>query len=237
MFSLRLASSSRSANGFALGGGPRWSRHLQGPLRFLPRQQHQARIPKRAEIATQDAGIGFSHHVLRRHDDPGLRAHARTKAEPLRVSHGKGISNWRRSEWPVCAPRPRRQFSHQATDWNGWGVEADNSRYQPKPGLSAADVPKLKLKWAFGFPGDRAAYAQPAVVGGRRFRRQRRRNGVFARCSHGMHLLGLQSGTGVRTAIVIASAKTGGRYVAYFGDLAEPTFTRWMRKLASCSGR
>src|SRR5689334_14637082 len=26
------------------------------------------------------------------------------------------------------------------SSWNGWGVDATNSRYQPKPGLTAADV-------------------------------------------------------------------------------------------------
>jgi polyvinyl alcohol dehydrogenase (cytochrome) len=51
--------------------------------------------------------------------------------------------------------------------WNGWGQDSANSRYQPKPGLSAADVPNLKLKWAFGFPGGAQAYGHPAIVGGR----------------------------------------------------------------------
>ena len=30
-----------------------------------------------------------------------------------------------------------------------------------------SDVPTLKVKWAFGFPGGRTAYGQPNVVGGR----------------------------------------------------------------------
>jgi polyvinyl alcohol dehydrogenase (cytochrome) len=50
--------------------------------------------------------------------------------------------------------------------WNGWGRDLDNSRYQPKPGLSAADLPKLKLKWAFGYRGS-SVYGQPTVVMGR----------------------------------------------------------------------
>ena len=36
-------------------------------------------------------------------------------------------------------------------------------------GLSAATVPNLKLKWAFGFPGGTSAFGQPAVVAGRVF--------------------------------------------------------------------
>ena len=35
--------------------------------------------------------------------------------------------------------------------------------------LAAADVPKLKLKWAFGFPGVKSVYGQPSVVAGRVF--------------------------------------------------------------------
>ena len=36
-------------------------------------------------------------------------------------------------------------------------------------GLTAADVPKLKLKWAFAFPGDLQSYSQATIVGGRIF--------------------------------------------------------------------
>jgi polyvinyl alcohol dehydrogenase (cytochrome) len=34
-------------------------------------------------------------------------------------------------------------------------------------GLTAAQVPQLHLKWAFGFPDATSAWAQPTVVGGR----------------------------------------------------------------------
>ena len=55
--------------------------------------------------------------------------------------------------------------------WNGWGVNTRNTRYQDAAaaGLTAADVPKLKVKWAFGFPGELSADAQPAIAGGRVF--------------------------------------------------------------------
>ena len=53
--------------------------------------------------------------------------------------------------------------------WNGWGVDNLNTRFQPAAaaGLTASQIPSLKLKWAFGFPGARTAYGQPNVVGGR----------------------------------------------------------------------
>ncbi len=55
--------------------------------------------------------------------------------------------------------------------WTGWGNDASNSRFQnaKAAGLSAADVPKLTLKWAFGFPGATAASGQPTVAAGRVF--------------------------------------------------------------------
>jgi polyvinyl alcohol dehydrogenase (cytochrome) len=46
-------------------------------------------------------------------------------------------------------------------DWTNMGVNANNDRFQRHPGLSAADVPKLKVKWAFSMTGG----GQPAVVG------------------------------------------------------------------------
>src|SRR5215472_2567771 len=49
--------------------------------------------------------------------------------------------------------------------WNGWGVNLSNTRFQnaSAAGLSAAELPRLKLKWAFGFPGDMNAFAQPTI--------------------------------------------------------------------------
>lgn len=58
-----------------------------------------------------------------------------------------------------------------APEWNGWGADASNSRFQPEKAaqIPAAQVPNLKLKWAFGFPGVRSVMGQPTVAGGRIF--------------------------------------------------------------------
>ena len=58
-----------------------------------------------------------------------------------------------------------------APAWNGWGVDAQNSHFQPaaQAGLSADQVPRLQLKWAFGFPDASSAWAQPTIAGGRLF--------------------------------------------------------------------
>jgi polyvinyl alcohol dehydrogenase (cytochrome) len=55
-----------------------------------------------------------------------------------------------------------------SAQWNGWGRDVENTRYQPEPAIRATDVPKLALKWAFGFQGSAVA-GQPTVVDGRLF--------------------------------------------------------------------
>jgi polyvinyl alcohol dehydrogenase (cytochrome) len=48
-----------------------------------------------------------------------------------------------------------------AADWASVGVDASSTRFQRSPGLSKADVPKLKVKWAFSMTGG----GMPTVVG------------------------------------------------------------------------
>ena len=55
-----------------------------------------------------------------------------------------------------------------SAQWNGWGQDVENTRYQPEPAIRAPDVSKLALKWAFGFQGSAVA-GQPTLVDGRLF--------------------------------------------------------------------
>src|ERR1022692_4381392 len=55
-----------------------------------------------------------------------------------------------------------------SVQWNGWGRDLDNSRYQPEPAIRASDVPKLAVIWAYGYQGG-TAYGQPTIVDGRVF--------------------------------------------------------------------
>jgi polyvinyl alcohol dehydrogenase (cytochrome) len=48
-----------------------------------------------------------------------------------------------------------------ASDWPALGPDENSTRFQPNPGIHAADVPRLKVKWAFSMPGG----GQPVVVG------------------------------------------------------------------------
>ena len=69
----------------------------------------------------------------------------------------------------MCKAGPTPDFSK--VSWNGWGQNSSNTRFQDaaNAGLKASDVPKLKVKWAFGFPGEQSVMAHATVVGGRLF--------------------------------------------------------------------
>ena len=56
-----------------------------------------------------------------------------------------------------------------SAQWNGWGRGLENTRYQPEPAIRASDVPRLALKWAFGYPGASTTVGQPTLVDGRLF--------------------------------------------------------------------
>ena len=114
----------------------------------------------------------------------------------------------------TAAPKP---LAISSTDWNGWGQELGNSRYQPHPGLAAADVPKLKVKWAFGFPGDTSSQAQPTVVGGRVFVGSVGGTLYSLDASSGCMYWSYKVGASIRNAITIG--KVGGHFIAFFGDI------------------
>jgi len=66
-----------------------------------------------------------------------------------------------------CASRAEPVATGSA-QWNGWGRDLDNTRYQPEPAIRATDVAKLALKWAFGYQSG-TEFGQPTVVDGRLF--------------------------------------------------------------------
>ena len=71
----------------------------------------------------------------------------------------------------TCKNEAKFRAGADTPQWNGWSTRVTNSRFQDaaSAGLSAADLPKLKLKWAFNLGDVTEARSQPAVVGGRVF--------------------------------------------------------------------
>src|SRR5262245_58044840 len=64
-----------------------------------------------------------------------------------------------------CAhPAPRLA---QDAAWNAWSPDPTNSRLQRRAGFTAAEVSRLKPKWAFATSGGQAS--PPTIVGGQLF--------------------------------------------------------------------
>ena len=101
--------------------------------------------------------------------------------------------------------------------WNGWGFDLGNSRFQSAPGLSAEQVPRLKLKWAFGFPNGNSAYGQPTVAGGRVFIGSDTGFVYSLDVATGCVYWSFKALAGVRTAISIG--REASAFYAYFGDI------------------
>jgi polyvinyl alcohol dehydrogenase (cytochrome) len=83
--------------------------------------------------------------------------------------------------------------------------------------MTAADVPNLKLKWAFGFPGGTQAYGNPAIVAGRVFVGSDNGTVYALDAETGCMYWSFKAEGGVRAAPSIGRAKA--KDVLYFGDL------------------
>jgi polyvinyl alcohol dehydrogenase (cytochrome) len=118
-----------------------------------------------------------------------------------------------------CAAGTAPRDPLAGASWNGWGVDARNSRSQTAAaaGLTAADIPKLKLKWSFGIPGVSASGSQITVVGSRAFVGSR--NGVLyaVDTKTGCLVWAFEADAGVRSTPIVGRAADGSSAL-YFGD-------------------
>ncbi|HEV2689494.1 MAG TPA: PQQ-binding-like beta-propeller repeat protein, partial [Bryobacteraceae bacterium] len=103
--------------------------------------------------------------------------------------------------------------------WNGWSVDLVNSRMQSVKdgGIRAEDVPKLKVKWAFGFPNAASVFAQPTVAGGRLFFGSGNGTVYSLDARTGCVYWTYKASFQVRSAVTVAELGKG-EYAAYFGD-------------------
>ena len=108
----------------------------------------------------------------------------------------------------------------QGARWTSWGNDGTNARFAPQGGVTAADLPRLKVKWAFAYEGASSARVQPALGGGKLF---------VASDNAQLHALDPKTGctywtfkadAGARSALTIGPYQTGGatRYAVFFGD-------------------
>lgn len=113
--------------------------------------------------------------------------------------------------------------------WNGWGAGAANTRFVNADvgGLTAPMVPRLKLKWAFGFPGVSSARSQPSILGQRLFVGSESGD-IFALdaktgCTHWTY----HAQAGIRTATTIGPYKRADGSAGYAVFFADGTATAY----------
>ena len=143
-----------------------------------------------------------------------------------------------------AAAAPALQARDLETGWNGWGAGVSNTRSRTAAlsGIQAADVPKLKLKWAVGFAGVNSARAQPAVAGGRVFVGSESGDVLALNARTGCTYWQYHAKAGIRTAVSVGPYKgAGGQsgYAVYFADGSATAYAvdadsgreLWSRKL------
>jgi polyvinyl alcohol dehydrogenase (cytochrome) len=104
--------------------------------------------------------------------------------------------------------------------WIGWSPSITNTRFQSaqQAGLTADRVPKLSLKWAFGFPDATSAWSQPTVAGGRVFVGSQNGTVYSLDAASGCIHWTFTAKSGVRTALSFGPREGTGGYAVYFGD-------------------
>ncbi|HTS22400.1 MAG TPA: PQQ-binding-like beta-propeller repeat protein [Casimicrobiaceae bacterium] len=114
-----------------------------------------------------------------------------------------------------CTGRPA-PLAVAAASFNGWSPNVENWRYQPAPGIAASQLPRLEVKWVFGFPGAVVAFGQPTIAANRVFVGSQNGHVYALDARSGCYYWDYAAGAGVRTAVVVA--RIGKRIVALFGD-------------------
>jgi polyvinyl alcohol dehydrogenase (cytochrome) len=140
-----------------------------------------------------------------------------------------------------CEGRPPFGDPAKSPLWNGWGPTFTNTRFQDAAaaGLAAEDVPKLKLKWAFGFPDATSAWGQPVVASGRVFVGSQNGTVYSLDAKSGCIYWVFSANGGVRTALSIGPRAGTRSYAVYFGDTSANAYALdaftgeklWMRKV------
>ncbi len=168
----------------------------------------------------------------------------RTQGESLSADERNAVAKYlgtsaQGSSRNLCKSGTAWATAATAESWAGWSPGDANWRFQTPgaAGLTAAQLPKLKLRWAYAFEGGTNMRAQPAVYRGR----------VILGGPDGS-VVALDSKTGcthwqskataqIRTGVAVAIVK--GRALAFLGDTAgfvsafdaETGTTVWKRRI------
>ncbi|HVZ20779.1 MAG TPA: PQQ-binding-like beta-propeller repeat protein [Vicinamibacterales bacterium] len=121
-----------------------------------------------------------------------------------------------------CRTNPPLPDPASGPSWNGWSPDLANTRFQSASvaRLTSAQVPKLKLKWAFGFPSGVSANAQPTIASGRVFVGSDNGFVYSIDAKTGCVYWSFETGSIIRDAITVGAVTGHGdtKYAAFVGD-------------------
>src|SRR5579859_4424605 len=168
------------------------------------------RAPTRTELAFRSPGdivIALTTGVMA----PMGKGLSRPEIEAVALFLAPGQQLGTAGTDPLCATHGPIKAS--ASDWPALGPDENSTRFQPNPKLRAADVPRLKVKWAFSMPGG----GQPTVIGDWLFITNR--DGKFyALDAHTGCIRWMVSGIGSRTTpMIVRSAISPSGWATFIG--------------------
>src|SRR5437867_2615985 len=188
----------------------------------IPRREALQKMSAARILRALDFGVMISvAYPLRREEREAVAAHLGTPG----LDAGPPAKAY-------CADRSVKLAGSPESQWNGWSPTAANTLCQPRDAacLAPDQLPRLKLRWAFGFDGDVNAFAQPTVLD----------QNLFVGSAGGVvHALSVETGCikwvfqasgPVRSAIL--AVPLGQRHALLFGDQ-----TGWFYALDAASGR
>jgi len=121
-----------------------------------------------------------------------------------------------------CAKSVPMSDPSRGISWNGFGNGPASTRFQDakKGGITAADLPRLKLKWAFGYTGVSSARTQPTLAGGRLFVGSESGEVHALDPATGCTHWSFKAAAGVRTAPSVTPYKSGSKrgFAVVVGD-------------------
>ncbi len=129
----------------------------------------ESRIPAKSTLQAMRAAAilqSLETGVMRQQAAALSRTEKRSVAAFLGTS---SVSVADRSRFANPCPPSSFQPDQAAPSWTNWGAGLNNWRHQSTSILTASNIPRLRLKWAFGFPDATTVRSQPAVFGGRIF--------------------------------------------------------------------
>jgi polyvinyl alcohol dehydrogenase (cytochrome) len=123
----------------------------------------------------------------------------------------------------ACPANPSMSDPAAGPAWNGWSPGNNNARFQSAAaaGLTDAQVPTLRLKWAFGVPKAAEMHSQPTIVSGRVFFGSDAGYIYSLDAKTGCVYWAFHADSGTRTAPIIAPIQGQGttKYAVYFVDV------------------